>query len=80
MLMAVLHTLKRRQVDVVRHLTRGLDPHVQDIQQDPGPLLFPADPPSLQDYEAANFCLRPYVYLSMTMPHHESVDRYHETR
>lgn len=43
-LMSVLHTLKKRQVDVVAHLKKGLDHLAQDIHQDPWPLLFPEDP------------------------------------
>ena len=43
-LMSVLHTLKKRQVDVVGHLKRVLDHLAQDIHQDPWPLLFPEDP------------------------------------
>jgi transposase len=43
-LMSVLHTLKKRQVDVVGHLKRVLDHLAQDIHQDPWSLLFPEDP------------------------------------
>jgi transposase len=44
-LRSVLHTLKKRQVDVVGHLKRVLDHLAQDIHQDPWPLLFPGGPP-----------------------------------
>jgi len=44
-LMSVLHTLKKRHVDVVAHLKGALDQLALDIHQDPFPLLFPADPP-----------------------------------
>jgi transposase len=43
-LTSVLHTLKKRQVDVVGHLKRVLDHLAQDIHQNPWPLLFPAGP------------------------------------
>jgi transposase len=43
-LMSILHTLKKRQVDVVGHLKRVLDHLAQDIHQDPWPLLFPEGP------------------------------------
>jgi transposase len=42
-LMSVLHTLKKRQVDVVAQLKRVLDQLAIDIHQDPFPLLFPTD-------------------------------------
>ena len=44
-LMSILHTLKKRQVDVVGHLKGVLDQLTYNIQQDPFPLLFPAAPP-----------------------------------
>jgi transposase len=44
-LMSVLHTLKKRQVDVVAHLKAVLDRLALDIHQDPFPLLFPEAPP-----------------------------------
>jgi hypothetical protein len=40
--MSVLHTLKKRQVDVVAHLKGVLDHLATDLHQDPFPLLFPA--------------------------------------
>ena len=43
-LMSVLHTLKKRQVDVVAHLKRLLDRLAEDLHQDPWPLLFPEGP------------------------------------
>jgi hypothetical protein len=43
-LMSVLHTLKKRRVDVVAHLQAVLDQLALDIQQDPCPLLFPEAP------------------------------------
>jgi len=43
-LMSVLHTLKKRQVDVVAHLKAVLDQLALDIRQDPFPLLFPEAP------------------------------------
>jgi transposase len=43
-LMSVLHTLKKRQVDVVTHLKTVLDQLALDIQQDPFPILFPEAP------------------------------------
>src|SRR5262249_52957618 len=43
-LMSVLHTLKKRQVDVVAHLKRVLDQLALDLHQDPFPLLFPEAP------------------------------------
>jgi transposase len=43
-LMSVLHTVKKRQVDVVAHLKAVLDPLALDIHQDPFPLLFPEAP------------------------------------
>jgi transposase len=43
-LMSVLHTLKKRQVDVVAHLKAVLDHLAQDIRQDPLPLWFPEAP------------------------------------
>src|SRR5215472_12327840 len=43
-LMSVLHTLKKRQVDVVAHLKRVLDQLALDVHQDPFPLLFPEAP------------------------------------
>jgi transposase len=42
-LMSVLPTLTKRQVDVVAHLKRVLDQLAIDIHQDPFPLLFPTD-------------------------------------
>jgi transposase len=42
-LMSVLCTLKKRQVDVVAHLKRVLDQLAIDIHQDPFPLLFPTN-------------------------------------
>jgi hypothetical protein len=42
--MSVLHTLKKRQVDVVTHLKTVLDQLALDIQQDPFPILFPEAP------------------------------------
>jgi hypothetical protein len=41
--MAVLHTLKKRQLDVVAPLKRVLDQLTIDLHQDPFPLLFPTD-------------------------------------
>jgi transposase len=43
-LMSVLHTLKKRQVDVVAHLKWVLDQLATDLRQDPFPLLFPTGP------------------------------------
>jgi transposase len=43
-LMSVLHTVKKRQVDGVAHLKRVLDQLALDIQQAPFPLLFPTGP------------------------------------
>lgn len=43
-LMSVLHTLKKRQVDVVAHLKGVLDRLADDLHQDPWPLLFPEGP------------------------------------
>ena len=43
-LMSVLHTIKKRHMDVVAHLKRVLDHLGLDIQQDPFPLLFPEAP------------------------------------
>jgi transposase len=43
-LMTVLHTLKKRKVDVVAHLKGVLDHLAGDIHQDPFPLLFPTGP------------------------------------
>jgi transposase len=43
-LMSVLHTLKKRQVDVVAYLKRSLDQLATDLHQDPFPLLFPTAP------------------------------------
>lgn len=43
-LMAVLHTLKKRGRDVVAHLQGGLDRLADDRHQDPWPLLFPEGP------------------------------------
>lgn len=43
-LMSVLHTLKKRQAEVVAHLKRVLDQLALDIHQDPFPLLFPTGP------------------------------------
>jgi hypothetical protein len=42
--MSVLHTLKKRQMDVVAPLKAVLDQLALDIQQDPFPLLFPEAP------------------------------------
>jgi hypothetical protein len=42
--MSVLHTLKKRQVDVVAHLKAVLDILALDSHQDPFPLLFPEAP------------------------------------
>jgi hypothetical protein len=44
-LMSVLHTLKKRQIDVVASLTGVLDCLAADLQQDPWPRLFPEGPP-----------------------------------
>jgi hypothetical protein len=44
MLRAVLHTLQRRQVAVVSHRKRVLDPLAQHSRQAPWPLLFPEGP------------------------------------
>jgi transposase len=44
-LMSVLHTLKKRQMDVVAHLKRVLDQLAFNLHQDPFPLLFPTSPP-----------------------------------
>lgn len=44
MLMAALHTRKKRQVDVVAHLQGALDHLAIQIRQDPFPLLFPTGP------------------------------------
>ena len=43
--MSVLHTLKKRDMDVVAHLKRVLDQLAFDLHQDPFPLLFPTSPP-----------------------------------
>ncbi len=43
-LMTVLHTLKKRKVDMVAHLKGVLDHLAVDIHQDPFPLLFPTGP------------------------------------
>jgi transposase len=43
-LMSGLHTLKKRQVDVVAHLKSVLDHLALDLHQDPFPLLFPEAP------------------------------------
>jgi transposase/AraC-like DNA-binding protein len=43
-LMSVLHTLKKRQVDVVAYLKAVLDQLALDSHQDPFPLLFPEAP------------------------------------
>jgi transposase len=43
-LLSVLHTLKKRQVEVVAHLKRSLDQLATDLHQDPFPLLFPTAP------------------------------------
>jgi transposase len=43
-LMSVLHTLKKRRVEVGAHLKRVLDPLALDLHQDPFPLLFPEAP------------------------------------
>jgi transposase len=43
-LMSVLHTLKKRQVDVVAQLKRVLDQLALDLHQDPFLLLFPEAP------------------------------------
>jgi transposase len=42
-LMSVLQTLKKRQLDVVAHLKRVLDQLTIALHQDPFPLLFPTD-------------------------------------
>jgi hypothetical protein len=42
--MSVMHTLKKRQVDVVAHLKAVLDHLTLDVHQDPFPLLFPEAP------------------------------------
>jgi hypothetical protein len=42
--MSVLHTLKKRQVDVVAQMKAVLDLLAVDIQQDPFPFLFPEAP------------------------------------
>jgi len=47
-LMSVLHTLKKRHVEVVAHLKGVLDHLALDIHQDPFPLLFPAGPPETE--------------------------------
>ena len=44
-LMSVLHTLKKRQVEVVAHLKGVLGQPAIDILQAPFPLLFPTGPP-----------------------------------
>ncbi len=44
-LMSVLHTLKKRQVDVVAQLQAVRDQLALDIPQDPFPRLFPEPPP-----------------------------------
>jgi DhnA family fructose-bisphosphate aldolase class Ia len=44
MLMSVLHTLKKRPVEVVAHLQAVLDQLALEIHQDPFPLLFPEAP------------------------------------
>jgi hypothetical protein len=41
--MSVLHTLKKRQVDVVAHLKRVLDQLAINRDHDPCSLLFPTD-------------------------------------
>jgi transposase len=43
-LMSVLHTLKKRQVEVGTPLKGGLDPLALDLHQAPVPLLFPEAP------------------------------------
>ena len=42
--MSVLHTLKKRQVEVVAHLKAALDHLALDLHPDPFPLLFPDAP------------------------------------
>lgn len=42
--MSVLHSLKKRQVDVVTHLKGVLDHLAANLHQDPFPLLFPKGP------------------------------------
>jgi hypothetical protein len=42
--MSVLHTLKKRKVEVAAHLKKVLDQLAFDIHQDPFPLLFPSGP------------------------------------
>jgi hypothetical protein len=44
MLMSVLHTLKKRPVEVVARLKAVLDQLALEIHQDPFPLLFPEAP------------------------------------
>lgn len=44
LLMSVLHTLKKRQVEVVVHFKGVLDQLALDLRQDPFPLLFPSGP------------------------------------
>ncbi len=45
-LMTVLHSLKKRKVDVAGHLKKTLDQISQDMTLDPFPLLFPSDNPA----------------------------------
>jgi hypothetical protein len=43
-LISVLHTLKKRELGVVAHLTGGLDSLATDPRQNAFPLFFPSDP------------------------------------
>lgn len=43
-LMSVLHSLKKRQMNVEHHLKHVLDQLIKDIHQDPFPFLFPKEP------------------------------------
>ena len=45
-LMTVLYSLKKQEVDVAAHLKKVLDQMANDIHQDPFPLLFPRDGPT----------------------------------
>jgi len=45
-LMTVLHSLKKRNIDAAKHLKTVLDQLAKNIHQDPFPLLFPDTPPS----------------------------------